>query len=136
MRWEPTEESRSERVLHIGYVTPADEYAQVSLAPWWTRATSTSRPPTVRPTGTQAVGDVTWQRWETDDGRSLVLVDGPTADGGLRQRGLDELTVLAESLEPVASDVVIAASGARQGRAVSRTAVASRRRRRRARGPR
>ena len=54
------------------------------------------------PTGTQAVGDATWQRWETDERRSLVLVDGSTATVVSGRADWAELIVLAESLEPVA----------------------------------
>ncbi len=103
VRWEPTEESRSERVLHIGYVTPADAYAQVSVGPVADEAYLDEQTADGAPTGTQAVGDVTWQRWETDDRRSLVLVDGSTATVVSGSADWDELIALAESLEPVAA---------------------------------
>ncbi len=102
VRWEPTEESRSERVLHIGYVTPADEYAQVSVAPVADEDYLDEQTSAGSPTGTQAVGDATWQRWETDERRSLVLVDGSTATVVSGSADWAELIVLAESLEPVA----------------------------------
>jgi hypothetical protein len=104
VRWEPTEESLSEPVLHIGYVTPADQYAQVVVGPVSAAAFLDEQTAGGIPTGTQAVGDVTWQRWETKDRRSLVLVDGEVAtvvSGGAEWA---ELIALAESLEPVASD--------------------------------
>jgi Protein of unknown function (DUF4245) len=100
VRWEPTEESRSERVLHIGYVTPADGYAQVSVAPVVDATYLDEQTGEGVPTGTQALGDATWQRWETDERRSLVLVDGSTATVVSGTAAWDELIVLAESLEP------------------------------------
>jgi hypothetical protein len=103
VRWEPTEESRSERVLHIGYVTPADAYAQVSVAPVVDEPYLDEQTADGAPTGTQAVGDATWQRRETDDRRSLVLVDGSTATVVSGSADWDELIALAESLEPVAA---------------------------------
>lgn len=102
-RWEPTEESQSERVLHIGYVTPADEYAQVSVAPVVTSAYLDEQTIDGAPTGTQTVGDVTWQRWETSQRRSLVLIDGTVATVVSGSADWAELTALAESLEPPAT---------------------------------
>lgn len=104
VRWEPTEESGSERVLHIGYVTPADQYAQVVVAPVVSEAFLDEQTAGGAPTGTQAVGDATWQRWETDERRSLVLVDGTLATVVSGSADWPELIALAESLEPVASD--------------------------------
>jgi Protein of unknown function (DUF4245) len=103
IRWEPTEESRSERILHIGYVTPADEYAQVSVSPVADEAYLDEQTGTGTPTGTQEVGGRTWERRETDERRSLVLVDGSTATVVSGSADWAELIMLAESLEPVAA---------------------------------
>jgi len=104
VRWEPTEESRPERVLHIGYVTPADEYAQVSVAPVVAEAYLDEQTADGVPTGTQAVGEVTWERRETDDRRSLVLVDDEVATVVSGSAEWSELVALAGALEPVAAD--------------------------------
>ena len=104
VRWEPTEESLSEPILHIGYVTPADQYAQVAVGPVASEAFLDEQTAGGTATGTQAVGDVTWQRWETKDRRSLVLVEGEIATVVSGGADWAELIVLADSLEPVASD--------------------------------
>lgn len=104
VRWEPTEESESERILHIGYVTPADEYAQVSVAPVATPAFLDEQTADGVPTGTQAIGDATWERRETDERRSLVLVDGSDATVVSGSADWSELIALAQSLAPVPSD--------------------------------
>jgi hypothetical protein len=101
VRWEPTEQSKSERVLHIGYVTPSDEYAQYSMAPVVSERLLGEQTADGAPTGTQAVGDETWQRWETDERRSLVLIDGSVATVVSGSADWPELITLAESLEPV-----------------------------------
>ena len=99
-RWEPTAKSGSDPVLHIGYVTPADEYAQVS------QSANASDPYTAEQTddgidvGTQAVEDVTWQRWEHGDRHSLVRIADGTTTIVSGTAGWDELIVLASSLEP------------------------------------
>jgi hypothetical protein len=101
VRWEPTEASGSERILHIGYVTPGDEYAQVVVAPLASEAFLDEQTTDGTPTGTQSVGDATWQRWESDRRRSLVLVDGSNATVVSGSAEWAELVTLAESLEPV-----------------------------------
>jgi hypothetical protein len=101
VRWEPTEESESEPVLHIGYVTPADQYAQVSVAPVVSERFLGEQTADGAATGTQAVADATWQRWEAGDRRSLVLVDGAVATVVSGSADWAELIILAESLELV-----------------------------------
>jgi hypothetical protein len=104
VRWEPTEESGSERVLHIGYVTPADEYAQVVIAPLASEPFLDEQTAVGTPTGTQSVGEATWERRESGGRRSLVLVDGSIATVVSGSAEWAELITLAESLEPVAAD--------------------------------
>lgn len=101
VRWEPTEESESESILHIGYVTPADQYAQVSVAPVVAESYLDEQTADGAPTGTQAVGDATWERWESPKRRSLVLVDGSVATIVSGSAEWAELITLAESLETV-----------------------------------
>jgi hypothetical protein len=101
VRWEPTEESQSEPVLHIGYVTPADQYAQVAVAAVVTESFLEEQTADGAPTGTQAVGGATWQRWEAGDRRSLVLLDGAVATVVSGSADWAELITLAESLELV-----------------------------------
>ena len=101
-RWEPTPKSGSDPVLHIGYVTPTDQYAQVS------QSTSTSVPYVAEqtdgglPAGQSVIAGTTWQRLEGTDRRSLVLAgDGilTVVSGGA---AWGELETLAGSLAPVA----------------------------------
>lgn len=103
VRWEPTEESESEPVLHIGYVTPGDQYAQVSVAPVIAESFLDEQTANGAPTGTQAVGDATWERWESTKRRSLVLIEGSVATVVSGGAEWSELIALAESLEPVES---------------------------------
>ena len=101
VRWEATEESQSERALHIGYVTPSDEYAQFSVAPVVAEGFLDEQTADGEPTGTQAVGETTWERRESDGRRSLVLVSGSVATVVSGSAEWAELISLAQSLEPV-----------------------------------
>jgi hypothetical protein len=100
-RWEPTEESGSEPVLHLGYVTPSDEYAQVSLSNVDDPRYLDEQTAGASATGTQAVGDVTWERWETQERKSLVLRRGGTVLIVSGTGAWDELVALAKSIQPV-----------------------------------
>ena len=101
-RWEPTEKSDGQPVLHIGYVTPSDEYAQVSQSTVDDLAYLGEQTADGVQTGSQAIGDVAWERWETDKRRSLVL----RSDGRVLivsgTGSWEELIALAQSLEPSA----------------------------------
>ncbi len=99
VRWEPTQESDEEPVLHIGFVTPGDQYAQFS------QSTNASAPYIAEQTdhgvlvGSQAVGDVTWERWEHGDRHSLVQVTGGGTTIVSGSASWDELIALASSLK-------------------------------------
>lgn len=100
-RWEPTEESRPEPVLHIGYVTPSDEYAQVSQSTADGARYLAEQTADGAQTGQTLVGGRPFQTWESDDRRSLVSTqDGVTliVSG---TASWEELSVLASSLQPV-----------------------------------
>ena len=101
-RWEPTSESDGEPVLHIGYVTPADQYAQVSQS----RATSAGylaeQTDNGSPTGTQTIDGRVWQRWEGSDRNSLVVIDPEAVTVVSGSASWEELAGLAVSLEPAA----------------------------------
>ena len=100
-RWESTDQSSSERVLHIGYVTSSDQYAQVSVAPVTSEPFLDEQTGGGSPTGSQAVGDATWERRETDERRSLVLVSDSVSTVVSGSAGWAELVALADALEPV-----------------------------------
>lgn len=102
-RWEPTAESGDDLVLHIGYVTPGDQYAQVVQSADTSPAFLAEQTTQGTPTGTQDVAGVTWQRWDGDTRRSLVWeADGSVliVSGGA---GWDELVALAGALAPAAT---------------------------------
>ncbi len=100
-RWEPTAQSGGANVLHLGYVTPSGQYAQ------FTESTASSEPYLDEQTaggvtsGQQKVADVTWERRETDDRRSLVLLDAGTVTVVSGSASWDELIALAGSGQPV-----------------------------------
>ncbi len=101
-RWEPTATSGAVPVLHIGYVTPADQYAQVTqarmeYAPYLAEQTGDGVAG-----GPQQIGDVTWVRMTGENGdRSLVLVADGVSTIVYGSADWPELTTLATSLRPV-----------------------------------
>lgn len=101
VRWEPTEESASEPVLHIGYVTPADAYAQVSQSTARSDQYLDEQTATGEPAGIVDIAGVAWERLESSDRRSLVRADGAVLTVVSGGAGWDELAVLAGSLGDV-----------------------------------
>lgn len=102
VRWEPTAESNGLPVWFVGYVTPNDRFLQVSQS----RAADADflREQTAggRATGTVDIDGITWERLETPDRRSLVLIDEfTTVVSGTES--WDTLIVVARSLVPVSS---------------------------------
>lgn len=100
VRWEPTEDSESEPVLHVGYVTPTDAYAQVSQSTARSARYLDEQTAGGRPTGQQDVAGTSWERWETADRRSLVLGTGPSLTIVSGTGSWEELATLAASLRP------------------------------------
>ncbi len=102
-RWEPTEMSGSDPVLHIGYVTPSDQYAQVSQSVNGTAGYVDEQTDGGLPQGQSSIAGTTWERREGTDRRSLVLAaDGvvTVVSGGASWA---ELEALAGSLAPQSS---------------------------------
>lgn len=78
-RWEPTEKSGEDPVLHIGYVTPTDKYAQISQSSNSSKAYLSEQTANGLLVGTETIAAIDWERWERGDRRSLVRVaDGAT----------------------------------------------------------
>ena len=102
-RWEATAKSASEPVLHIGYVTPADAYALVSQSSNSSQEYLAEQTDNGVAVGTQAVGEVTWQRWEHGDRHSLVRIEARTTTIVSGTAGLAELISLAASLKAPAA---------------------------------
>lgn len=78
-RWEPTAESAREPVLHFGYVTPGEQYAQVTQSIATDPAYLREQTDDGRVTGSRVVAGREWEQRESDRRRSLVgSVDGAT----------------------------------------------------------
>ena len=99
-RWEPTARSGDEPVLHVGYVTPADQYAQVSQSAARTAAYLDEQTAGGEPAGQLLVQGVVWERFENAERRSLVLADEASLTVVSGSAGWTELASLAGSLEP------------------------------------
>lgn len=102
-RWEPTAKSGEEPVLHIGYVTPSDQYAQVSLSAATSEAYLLEQTDDGRPTGrTRTVAGQEWQEWEGVDRRSLLALSPQVSVVVSGGASWEELAALAGSLAPPA----------------------------------
>lgn len=100
-RWEPTAESDGEPVLHIGYVTPADQYAQVSQSQARSAGYLAEQTARGEPVGAEQVGGAAWERLESRDRRSLVRADGEVLTIVSGTAEWAELASLAAALRPV-----------------------------------
>ena len=99
-RWEPTQESGPDPVLHIGYVTPADSYAQVSQSAAASTGYLDEQTDRGREVGTAEIAASRWVRAESADRRSLVRQDRGVTTVVSGNASWDELTQLVASLEP------------------------------------
>lgn len=99
-RWQPTEQSGDSPVLHIGYVTPTDSYAQVSTGRVSTPRFLEEQTAQGTPMSTREVAGQVWQEWEADDRRSLVLTDGEVSVVVSGTGEWAEIEALASSLAP------------------------------------
>ena len=100
-RWEPTAQSDGEPVLHIGYVTPADQYAQVSQSQARSAGYLAEQTARGEAAGSAQVAGATWERLESSDRRSLVRADGDVLTIVSGTAEWAELAALAASLEAV-----------------------------------
>jgi hypothetical protein len=100
VRWEPTAESSGLPVWFVGYVTPTERYVQISQSkaegPDFLREQTAGG----SQTGTVDIDGVRWERYETPDRRSLVLVDDATTVVSGTD-SWDALIAVARALEPV-----------------------------------
>lgn len=97
-RWEPTVESGSVPVLHIGYVTPQDQYAQVVQSTERSAAFLAEQTDDGRVVGSVDVDGEPWEQWTGDVRTSLVRADGASVVIVSGSASLAELTSLAGSL--------------------------------------
>jgi len=97
-RWEPTEKSAGDPVLHVGYVTPSDQYAQVSQSRAEGAAYLSEQTAQGVPDGEVTIADVVWQRYRGKDRTSLLrTTDGVTTIVS-GSAPIEELGILAASL--------------------------------------
>jgi len=100
-RWQPTERSGAVPVLHVGYLTPADAYAQVTQAridygPYLAEQTANGVA-----IGPQDIANRTWVRMDSGADRSLVLTEDGVTTVVRGSADWSELTLLAAALRPV-----------------------------------
>lgn len=99
-RFEPTPESGDVPALHIGYVTPTDEYGQLSQSRAASERYLVEQTSGGVPTGTREVAGAVWQEWQADDRRSLVLIESGVTTIVSGTGDWTEIEFLAESLSP------------------------------------
>jgi hypothetical protein len=99
-RWEPTEQSGDLPVLHVGYVTPSDQYAQISQSREASEGYLNEQTSGGAPVGTREVGGTVWQQWEAPDRLSLVQIDGGVTTIVSGTGDIAELESLARVLAP------------------------------------
>lgn len=102
-RWEPTEESGDEPVLHIGYVTPNDQYAQVSQVRESDDEYLSEQTTDGVMSGQVEIAGEPWETWTGDKRRSLVRVTPESTVVVSGTANWAELTMLAQSLKPAAT---------------------------------
>lgn len=102
-RWEPTEASGDIPVLHLGYVTPSEQYAQVTQSTASSDRYLAEQTDKALATGTTDIAGTIWQTYERKARRSLVRsADGvQTIVSG--SAPWEELAILAASLQPAPS---------------------------------
>jgi hypothetical protein len=99
-RFEPTAKSQGRSVFHIGYVTPSGQYAQVQESTATSAGFLSESTDRGAASGTRVVGSQTWQVWNSDERRSLVLADDSHVVVVSGTGTLDEVAALAGSLQP------------------------------------
>lgn len=98
-RWEATEKSGQDRVLHIGYVTPTGEYAQISQSSSSSEAYLAEQTDDGMRVGAETIAAIEWERWEHGDRRSLVRIAGGATTIVSGTATWDELIALAGALQ-------------------------------------
>lgn len=98
-RWEATQKSGEDRVLHIGYVTPTGAYAQISQSSNSSEGYLGEQTGNGVRVGRQTIAAIEWERWELGDRRSLVRVAGGATRIVSGTATWDELVALAGALQ-------------------------------------
>jgi hypothetical protein len=98
-RWEPTPASGGEPVLHIGYVTPSEEYAQVAESTADSDAYLAEQTAKAVQEDDMTIADTTWQTWRGQGRRSLVRTAAGVVTIVSGSAPWEELAILAASLQ-------------------------------------
>ena len=75
VRWEPTDATKPDPVWHIGYVTPEDQYVEISESATASERFIPEQTGKGIPLDPVVIDGVTWQRFESEQRRSLVRVE-------------------------------------------------------------
>jgi hypothetical protein len=103
-RFEPTAKSSGRPVFHLGYVTPSGQYAQVEESTAISSGFLDESTDHGVVGGTRQVDGHAWQYWSGDQRQSLVNVDATHAVVVSGTGGVDEVSALAASLQPPATN--------------------------------
>lgn len=98
-RWEPTEASGGDPVLHIGYVTPSEQYAQVSQSAADSAAYRSEQTAKAVRQGEMDIAGTEWETWGGGDRRSLVRSSAGVTTIVSGSAPWEELAILAASLQ-------------------------------------
>ena len=98
-RWEPTEASGDVPVLHLGYVTPSEQYAQVSQSTASSARYLAEQTDKALTTGSKDIAGSVWQTFERKTRRSLVRSVGGVQTIVSGSAPWEELAILAASLQ-------------------------------------
>lgn len=99
-RWEPTQASGDAPVLHLGYVTPSEQYAQVTQSTASSDRYLAEQTDKALATGSKDIAGTVWQTYERKARRSLVHSSGGVQTIVSGSAPWEELAILAASLQP------------------------------------
>lgn len=97
-RWEPTQASGDIPAWHVGYVTSQTQYVQVSQAAITADAFIAEQTGSAVLAGQVLIDGVPWQQLASNDGMSLVRIDGGVATIVTGTVPLEELQAVAAAL--------------------------------------
>jgi len=75
VRWEPTEATKPDPVWHIGYVTPDEQYVEISESATASERFIPEQTGKGAPLDPVVINGTTWQRFESESRKSLVRVE-------------------------------------------------------------
>ncbi len=75
VRWEPTDATKPDPVWHIGYVTPEEQYVEISESATASERFIPEQTAKGAPLDPVVIDGTTWQRFESESRKSLVRVE-------------------------------------------------------------